>query len=167
MKKNLIMQIDQAIEKSMDDLKMDLIKLIGIKSVKGEPLPGAPFGADPRAVLDAVLDMGKQEGFYTTEHTEGVISLSLKEGQPDLGIWLHGDVVPEGAGWDYDPYQATEYKGCIIGRGATDNKGQMAALFLLLVDDVYTTGETARECAKTLREGGAISVSFLCFAQGE
>ena len=88
MKKNLIVQIDQAIEKSMNDLKVDLIKLIAIKSVKGEPLPGAPFGAGPRAVLDTVLDMGKQEGFYTTEHTEGVISLSLKEGQPDLGIWL-------------------------------------------------------------------------------
>ena len=38
---------------------------------------------------------------------------------------------------------------------------------VLLVDDVYTTGETARECAKALREGGAISVSFLAYAKGE
>lgn len=38
---------------------------------------------------------------------------------------------------------------------------------VLLVDDVYTTGETARECAKALRAGGAISVSFLAYAKGE
>lgn len=38
---------------------------------------------------------------------------------------------------------------------------------VLLVDDVYTTGETARECAKALREGGAISVSFLAYAKGD
>lgn len=40
----------------------------------------------------------------------------------------------------------------------------VAGLHILLVDDVATTGSTARECAKTLLEAGAASVSFCCFA---
>lgn len=132
MNETLIEQIDQYIEASREDLTKDIIRLIGIKSVKGEPLPGAPFGCGPQAVLEAVLKMGEQEGFDTTDYKVGVVSLALKRGKPDLGIWLHGDVVPEGTGWDFDPYQATAYKGCVIGRGATDNKGQLCAIFHLL-----------------------------------
>ena len=35
-------------------------------------------------------------------------------------------MVPEDDGWNFEPYKAVEYKGYIIGRGATDNKGQLA-----------------------------------------
>ena len=132
MNETILHQIDQAIEAVRADLQEDVIKLVGIKSVKGDPQPGAPFGDGPKKVLDTVLEMGCGEGFYPTDYEVGVVSLSLKEGRPDLGIWLHGDVVPEGEGWNYPPYDATPYKGCIIGRGATDNKGQLCAIFHLL-----------------------------------
>lgn len=128
----LIAQIDQEIEASRRELAQDVIRLIGIKSVKGDPLPGAPFGQGPKAMLDAAMSMGQQEGFYTEDYHVGVISMALREGQPDLGIWLHGDVVPEGKDWIWPPYEATEYQGRIIGRGATDNKGQFCAMFHLM-----------------------------------
>ena len=132
MDERLLEQIDQRIEASRSALTQSIKKLIAIKSVKGEPLPGAPFGAGPRAVLDAVMEMGKAEDFYTTDYHVGVVSLAVEDGQPDLGIWLHGDVMPEGTGWLWPPFDATEYQGCIIGRGATDNKGQLCAIFHLL-----------------------------------
>ena len=132
MNESLLQQIDQCIEAAKEDLTQDIIKLIGVKSVKEEPMPGAPFGLGPRAVLDTVLKMGEQEGFCTTDYNVGVVSLALEKGQPDLGIWLHGDVMPEGQGWNWTPYQATEYKDCVIGRGASDNKGQLCAIFHLL-----------------------------------
>ena len=128
----LLTKIDEMIEASTEKLAADTIRLVNINSEKSEPVPGAPWGIGPRAVLDEVLKMGKAAGFYATDYNVGVVSTALKEGQPDLGIWLHGDVVTAGEGWNYPPYDATEYKGCIIGRGATDNKGQLAAIFNLL-----------------------------------
>jgi len=128
----LLPLIDQEIQASRAQLARDLVRLIRIKSDQGEPRPGAPFGNGPKAMLDEVLRMGAEAGFYTADYGCGVGSLALKPGQPDLGIWLHGDVVPAGEGWIYPPYEGTEYQNCIIGRGATDNKGQLCAIFHLL-----------------------------------
>lgn len=127
-----IERIDRAIEALRETLTQDIIKLVGIKSVKGPSEPGAPFGRGPRDVLDAVLEMGKSEGFFAVDYNVGVVSLALKDGQPDLGIWIHGDVMPEGQGWNFDPYRAIEYKGRVVGRGSADNKGQLGAMFHLL-----------------------------------
>ena len=129
MKAELIEKIDKLIENIDEKLIKDTIRLVNIKSEQEEAKPGAPFGEGPRKVLDEVLVMGKDEGLFTTDYNVGVISLSMKDEEPDLGIWIHGDVVPAGDGWKFDPYNATLYKNCIIGRGATDNKGQFATVF--------------------------------------
>ena len=128
----LIQKIDNEIEACREQLAEDIIRLIAVPSVKGDPEPGAPFGPGPRAMLDTMLEWGRKDGFYAEDHGVGVIHLAYREGQPDLGIWLHGDVVPVGDGWIHDPFRATRYKGCIIGRGATDNKGQLCAIWNLL-----------------------------------
>ena len=132
MNKELLQKIDSQIEACRSELAKTTIELVNIRSVQGGPLPGAPFGEGPRKVLDTMLEKGRSAGFYPVDYNVGVISLAMKNSQPDLGIWLHGDVVPEGGGWNFEPYNAVEYKGCIIGRGATDNKGQMASIFHLL-----------------------------------
>ena len=38
---------------------------------------------------------------------------------------------------------------------------------ILLIDDIYTTGATANECAKTLKKGGATCVDVLTFASAD
>lgn len=129
----LLKIIDQEIDKARDAVAKDTIALVRINSEQGEPAPNAPFGIGPKKVLDTVLNMGEDDGFHCTDYGVGVVSLSLKEGQPDLGIWLHGDVVPAGDGWIYPPYEGVMYKDThIIGRGATDNKGQLSAIYNIL-----------------------------------
>ncbi len=127
-----VKRLDAAIDGMRDTLARDTIRLINIPSFRGEPEPGAPFGKGPRAVLDEVMAWGKREGFFVTDYGVGVVSLALREGQPDLGIWAHGDVVPVGDGWSFPPFEGRVYKDCVIGRGATDNKGQLCASFHLL-----------------------------------
>lgn len=131
MNRELISQIDESIEKIRPQLAKTTIELVNIRSAEDQPADGAPFGEGVRQVQDLVLRMGEEEGFFPRDYGVGVVSIALKEGTPDLGIWTHGDVVPEGEGWLNDPYDAKEYQGYIIGRGATDNKGQLAAIFHL------------------------------------
>ena len=132
MNEELLKQIDEAIENSTDALIADTIKLIKIDSTRTAPVPGAPYGPGVKKVLDTIMEMGKQEGYHPVDYGMGVCSISVREGKPDLGIWIHGDVVPVGDGWIYPPFEGTVHGNYIIGRGASDNKGQCAAMFNLL-----------------------------------
>ncbi len=127
----LIEKIDGLIENSRKEVANLTKKLVNIKSVQEESRPGAPFGEGVKKVLDTVIELGKAADFYTTDYNVGVVSVAMKNKPADLGIWIHGDVVPEGEGWEFEPYNATEYEGRIIGRGSADNKGQLAAIFVL------------------------------------
>ena len=132
MEQRFLTQLDKEIENLREELAKLTVCLVNIKSEQEAPLPGAPFGKGPRCVLDEMLQLGKEAGFFCADYGVGVVSLSVEKKTADLGIWTHGDVVPAGEGWNFSPYDAVEYQGCVIGRGAADNKGQIAAMFLLL-----------------------------------
>ena len=136
MNENLISEIDALIDSAEKDITADTIRYINIKSesvLRNSPTnENPPFGAGAQAMLDEFSRDAKENGFFTKDYQVGVVSAAIKEGDIDIGIWLHGDVVPAGDGWNFEPYNAVEYKGCVIGRGATDNKGQLAAIFNLL-----------------------------------
>lgn len=115
--KAIITKIDEMIEASDDALIRDTVRLVNIKSVKDEPCEGAPFGKGIKAVLDEFCGMARDADLFIKDYGCGVVRAAMNEGEADLGIWLHADVVPEGDGWKFPPYEATLYKGCIIGRG--------------------------------------------------
>ena len=107
-------------------------RLVAVKSVKEPAAEGAPFGPGPRAALDEALKLCTELGFSTRDydHYVGLVDLNDKETQ--LHILGHLDVVPEGTGWDTDPYTCVEKDGVVYGRGVADDKGPViCALFAM------------------------------------
>jgi len=114
------------------DLVAAISRLVGVKSVRGDAAPGAPFGPGPRAALDEALALCTELGFAARDY-DGYVGLCDLSGAPtQLHILGHLDVVGEGTGWLTDPYTCVERDGMLYGRGVSDDKGPVcAALFAM------------------------------------
>ena len=122
----------------IDEMKPEMVetlqKWVRIPSLKSEPLPGAPFGAKVREMLDVALADCRRMGLDTQEFDGYVAHADLGEGSDEdaLAILVHLDVVPEGDGWKYPPYGAEIVDGRMYGRGTNDDKGPaVASLYAL------------------------------------
>lgn len=118
--------------------KEDVIKSIQesvrIKSVQEAPLEGMPFGEGPAKALEHMLALGESLGFKVEnfDNYAGHIDFGTGSDEEMVGILGHVDVVPEGTGWDYPPYEARIVDGKMYGRGVLDDKGPtIAALYAL------------------------------------
>lgn len=99
----------------------DLATLISYKSKLSAPEPDAPFGSETKKALDFFLSVAKDMGFETVNHDGYIGEVIFGEGE-DFGIIGHLDVVPEGTGWDSEPYTLTERNGKLYARGILDDK---------------------------------------------
>lgn len=118
--------------KEIDALKDELIKstqeVIRIKSVEEEAQPGMPFGKGPYDALCYVLKLGEKLGFKAKNLDGYAGHLDFGEGEEVVGVLGHLDVVPEGDGWTFPPYEAQIHEGKIYGRGTMDDKGPVMAV---------------------------------------
>ena len=115
-----------------DEILDFLEQLVKIRSVKAAPLQGMPYGENSAEVLTVFLKKAHDMGFKTKNFDNYVGTVESGEGEPKLGILCHLDVVPEGEGWSYPPYELTNKDGTLYGRGTFDDKGPaVAALFAL------------------------------------
>ena len=126
--------ITNVIESLREPMTEMLARWIQIPSVKGEPAPGAPFGAEVRRCLDVVLEDAKNLGFEVRNFDgyAGDVTMGPKGVNP-LAILGHLDVVPAGDGWKMDPFGAEIIDGKMYGRGTSDDKGPaIAGLFAMV-----------------------------------
>ena len=109
-------------------------RLVSVRSVKGKPIPGAPFGPGPAAALAEALKLAEEWGLKDpTDHEGYVGTADLNGGETALHILGHLDVVNEGEGWTVtDPYTPRIVDGCIYGRGTDDDKGPVAVSMLAM-----------------------------------
>ena len=125
----------QLVEAHREEMIRDLQTLVRIKSVDelgihGQPVP---FGEGVQQVFREMLAMGKREGFDTFNadnyggHIEWKAPAADGEVPEVMAILGHLDVVPEGSGWEFEPYSAEVKDGRMYGRGTSDNKGPLIA----------------------------------------
>lgn len=107
----------------------DLKELIAIDSARGEAKPGMPYGEGCAAALAKAQELLAKRGFETVNHDNYVITADLNDGETELGVLAHLDIVPTGDGWKLPPLQMREDEEKIYGRGTADDKGPALAAF--------------------------------------
>ena len=105
---------------------------VAIESVRGEAVPGAPYGPGPKAALEDALALGASLGLRTGRAGDRVGWVECGGGEEMAAALGHLDVVPAGTGWTYPPFGGEIHDGILYGRGVMDDKGPtIGAIFAL------------------------------------
>lgn len=122
-------QIKKYLDEHQSEMLEDLKKLIEIPSVRSIKQHDAPFGENCARVIKRAEKIISGAGLKTKNTGNYVLTADLGDDDPDLGILCHLDVVPDGSGWTYPPYELTLDGDRLYGRGTIDNKGPAIAAF--------------------------------------
>lgn len=113
-------------DQMIDDIKM----LCAIPSTQDDSTVAefAPYGAANRRALDAMLEIGRRDGFEVQDVDGHAGHIDIGTGDETFGILGHLDVVPVNkVGWDSDPFEVITKEGKLYGRGVADDKGPLMA----------------------------------------
>jgi len=103
----------------------------GLIQAKGENPPGDV--SEAARVVEGFLQT-QGISYQTFEPVKGHVSVvaTVGRGKPSLTLCGHIDVVPAGdvSRWDIPPYEGKMKQGKILGRGASDQKGGVAAMLM-------------------------------------
>ena len=120
----------EEVYKRKDDILSDIKTLCEIPSVLDEATAngGQPFGRACRDALDAMLAIGRRDGFVCEDVDGYAGHIDIGDQEDTFGVLGHLDVVPcNASGWNTDPYQMTIRDGKLYGRGVADDKGPLIA----------------------------------------
>lgn len=131
MDKGLDKRITDFLYQHQGEMAETLFDLVRAPSVQSPAAPGAPYGRPCARVLEKALGICEGYGMRTENHEYRCGSAVYGEGEPEIGIVSHLDVVPAGEGWSANPFEPVlREDGFAVGRGVRDNKnGAVCAIF--------------------------------------
>ncbi len=126
-------EIEAYMEAHKQEMIDDICTLCRINSEKMPYSEGKPFGEGAFAALQMALSMAERYGFSITNYDNYVGTADLNDGERQLDILAHLDVVPAGEGWTVtEPFEPVVKDGKLYGRGTADDKGPaVAALYAM------------------------------------
>ena len=127
-----MIRLDDRIDAMRDDLIASVQRLVRIRSVEDLCGGGKPYGQGVADCLAEALKMCEELGFDTVNMDDQCGWCEYGEGDEMIAVLGHLDVVPEGDGWKYPPYEAVIEGDRIYGRGTIDDKGPVAAALTAL-----------------------------------
>jgi succinyl-diaminopimelate desuccinylase len=126
------MRFDKYIDSNRDAIIKNTQEILRFKSTESEPVGEMPYGEEVHKCLTYTLDLCNDFGFTTKNVDNYAGHAEIGNGDDTFGILVHLDVVPEGDGWDFDPYGGIISENRIYGRGALDDKGPtIAAIYAM------------------------------------
>ncbi|ETA79663.1 Sapep family Mn(2+)-dependent dipeptidase [Youngiibacter fragilis] len=125
------MELKKILSNWKEDMINDILSLLEIESVAGEPFELMPEGKAVNDALERALEIGSRMGFQVRNLEGHAGYIEYGTGEEYVAVLGHLDIVPVGSDWTRDPHG--EIIGDrIYGRGAIDDKGPMiAALYAL------------------------------------
>lgn len=125
--------LNDIIDSMAENIINSTIETVRIKSVLEESNDKTkPFGEGIDKALNYTLDLGKRLEMKS-ENIDGYAGfVEIGHGKDMVGVLAHIDVVPEGNGWMYPPYEGMIEDRKLYGRGALDDKGPLIACMYAL-----------------------------------
>lgn len=114
-----------------DELINDLSELVSIDSSRDieHKTSDFPLGPGPAKALQTFLHFADRDGFETKNVDNLAGRIEFGDGEDAIVILGHVDVVPEGPGWNTDPFDPVIKDGNFYARGASDDKGPSLASY--------------------------------------
>lgn len=126
------MNYRQEVEALQPQLIEDIKALCAINSVydANTVAENRPFGKGCRKALDAMLALGRADGFVTHDVDGYAGDIEIGDGEEGICILGHLDVVPvQAENWQSPPFVPEIREGKLYGRGTSDDKGPLLAAY--------------------------------------